>query len=172
MEKTFLVTNNLLASSGKRLTNYIADKIISYLLVVVLVIIFGLILEFFTESGSNEFIAKLDEINPIVDRLITLILTLPYFIIMEMMTGKTFGKMITGTIVVDRYGNQPKNSDIIKRSLSRLIPFDALSFLGTIPRGWHDTLSDTYVVEEKALQDAKSSFENLELLGKSEEGNV
>ena len=33
--------------------------------------------------------------------------------------------------------------------MARLIPFDQLSFLGTIPKGWHDTLSKTVVVDLK-----------------------
>jgi uncharacterized RDD family membrane protein YckC len=171
MEKTFLITNDLLASSGKRFINWLVDKIISYLLVLGLVMAIGLGLEF-SESGSTAYFAALEDVNPIIDRLLTLLLSLPYFMIMELLTGKTIGKLLTGTVVVDRYGNKPQNSDIIKRSFARLIPFDALSFLGTIPRGWHDTLSDTYVVEEKALLAAKSSFENLEMLGKNEEQMV
>jgi uncharacterized RDD family membrane protein YckC len=168
MEKTFLITNDLLATSGKRFINWLVDKIISYLLVLGLVIVIGVGLEL-SDSGSTAYFAALEDVNPILDRLLTLLLSLPYFMIMELLTGKTIGKLLTGTVVVDRYGNKPQNSDMIKRNFARLIPFDALSFLGSIPRGWHDSLSDTYVVEEKELLAAKSSFENLELLGKSEE---
>jgi uncharacterized RDD family membrane protein YckC len=171
MEKTFLVTNNLLASPGKRVVHWIVDYIVSYLLIIGIFIVIGLVLEF-TDTGSADYFAALEDINPLLDRIISMLLTIPYFIITEMISGKTIGKLFTGTVVVDRYGNKPQNVNIVKRSFARAIPFDAFSYLGSIPRGWHDTLSDTYVVEEKALQDAKSSFENLELLGKSEEGNV
>lgn len=106
----------------------------------------------FSASGSDAYFGALEKVNPIIDRLLTLLLSLPYFMIMELLTGKTIGKLLTSTVVVDRFGNKPQNSDIIKRSFARLIPFDALSYLGTIPRGWHGTLSDTYVVEEKAGQ--------------------
>jgi hypothetical protein len=32
---------------------------------------------------------------------------------------------------------------------SRFIIFDALSYLGAVSRGWHDSLSGTYVVKKK-----------------------
>jgi uncharacterized RDD family membrane protein YckC len=88
----------------------------------------------FSASGSDAYFGALEKVNPIIDRLLTLLLSLPYFMIMELLTGKTIGKLLTSTVVVDRFGNKPQNSDIIKRSFARLIPFDALSYLGTIPR--------------------------------------
>jgi uncharacterized RDD family membrane protein YckC len=171
MEKTFLVTNDLLATSGKRFINGLVDMIISRLIAMLLLVVFGLSIEL-VGMNSEAYFDSLEDINSFLDWLITAILSVPYFIVMEITTGKTIGKYLTGTIVVDIYGNQPKKSDILKRSFARYIPFDAISFLGTIPRGWHDTMSDTYVVEEKTLNLAKTSFENLEMLGKNEEEMV
>jgi len=171
MERTFFVNNGLLATSGKRFINGLVDMIISRLFAMLLLLVFGLSIEL-VGMNSEAYFDSLEDINSVLDWLITAILSVPYFIILEITTGKTIGKYLTGTIVVNRYGNQPQTSDIIKRSFARYIPFDALSFMGTIPRGWHDTMSDTYVVEEKTLYSAKTSFENLEMLGKNEEGMV
>lgn len=52
-----------------------------------------------------------------------------------LLKGKTIGKYITKTIVVMEDGSKPKASDIVLRSLCRLIPFDAFSFLGTEGKG-------------------------------------
>jgi len=39
-------------------------------------------------------------------------------------------------------------NDIAQRTLCRLIPFDALSFLFNDSVGWHDTLSKTRIVNK------------------------
>ena len=56
-------------------------------------------------------------------------------------------------VVVDEYGNKPSNSQLIGRSFARIIPFEAFSCLGY--RGWHDTLSKTYVVSRAELATLK-----------------
>jgi uncharacterized RDD family membrane protein YckC len=78
--------------------------------------------------------------------LINWVLVTTYFIIIENATGKSIGKMITGK-VIDHRGNQPTSNQIMKRSLARLIPFEAFSFLGEKGIGWHDSLSKTYVIQ-------------------------
>lgn len=58
----------------------------------------------------------------------------------------TPAKCLTNTIVVNKICERPEFVQILKRSLSRLIPFEAFSFFGYPSRGWHDSLSGTYVV--------------------------
>jgi uncharacterized RDD family membrane protein YckC len=72
-----------------------------------------------------------------------------YYIVMEMMFGKTLAKMLTGTRVVTTSGGAPSAGQIIGRSFARLIPFEAFSFLGSNPGGWHDSLSGTAVIKER-----------------------
>lgn len=76
--------------------------------------------------------------------LIMMASTFFYYILMEGISGQTLGKMITRTVVVNRYGEKPLWGEILVRTLCRFIPFDALSF---IPHGigWHDRISQTYV---------------------------
>ena len=69
-----------------------------------------------------------------------------YFIVTESLWQKTLGKLITGTVVVSADGYKPSFGQIVGRSVARLIPFEALSFLGRYPVGWHDSLSGTRVV--------------------------
>ncbi len=81
-----------------------------------------------------------------------------YYVPFEFLFGKTLGKMVTKTKVVDLYGNKPTFKQIIIRYLVRLVPFEGLSFLGGSrnlasddkyrPVGWHDRLSSTYVIDE------------------------
>lgn len=72
-----------------------------------------------------------------------------YFVLLEWLTGCTIGKLLTGTKVVDEDGNHPSFGRILLRTLARFIPFEFLSFLGTPPRGRHDSLSGTYVILQR-----------------------
>jgi uncharacterized RDD family membrane protein YckC len=42
-----------------------------------------------------------------------------------------------------------------------MIPFNALSFLGIIPRGWHDSISKTYVVRTNLLEERIRNVQSL-----------
>lgn len=70
-----------------------------------------------------------------------------YFFILESTTGQTIGKMLTKTKVIAEDGSKPTSKAIAYRSLSRLIPFEPFSFLGSTPTGWHDRISKTYVTK-------------------------
>jgi len=69
-----------------------------------------------------------------------------YYVFFEWLFGRTPGKFITRTKVITKYGTKPNFAQIIGRTLTRLIPFEALSFLGAYYSGWHDTWSNTLVV--------------------------
>jgi len=56
-----------------------------------------------------------------------------------------------GTIVVDERGNKISFGKAALRSLCRIIPFEAFSFLGEEGRGWHDTITNTYVIPKSAI---------------------
>ena len=86
--------------------------------------------------------------------------------ILEGLTQRTIGKLITRTKVVMENGEKPSSEAIIIRSLCRMIPFDAFSFLGDPSRGWHDTISKTYVVDVQKFEDQKKSHADFQLLGK------
>jgi uncharacterized RDD family membrane protein YckC len=76
-----------------------------------------------------------------------------YYLIQESVWSATPAKFITGTTVRDENGEKATFRQILGRTLSRLIPFDAWSFFGW--RGWHDRFSDTWVCKEE-IQDEKT----------------
>lgn len=170
MNKTnFKVTPDLYASKGSRFANYIID------LIVILAVLFGgfMLFGYFYYSYATDtttmdnFLNETNEINPLLDRLITgLVLALCYFIMETALKGKSVGKYVTKTRVVMEDGAMPKTGDLIKRSLCRIIPFDQFSFLGAQGRGWHDSISNTYVVDEKLFNAKKESANNLDQIGK------
>jgi uncharacterized RDD family membrane protein YckC len=70
-----------------------------------------------------------------------------YYTFFEGLLNATPAKLLTGSRVIDEKGKSPKFQNIFTRTLSRFIPFEAISFLGE--KGWHDKISNTYVVKEK-----------------------
>lgn len=119
------------ASQGKRLLNLIIDNIGGYVFIGLLILVLSLL--------------NIDWKQHLF--LIGCVYTIGYFLIFEGIWQRTPGKWITGTKVVMLDGSKPPFTRILGRTLCRLIPFDALSYLfGTRPVGWHDRLSHTLVV--------------------------
>ena len=80
-----------------------------------------------------------------------------YYYVCEYKWGKTLGKKICRTRVVNEDGTKPTRDTIAIRTLCRFIPFDSISFLftdvdenGNMTRMWHDTISHTRVVRTNA----------------------
>jgi len=68
-----------------------------------------------------------------------------YYVFFEGIFGATPGKLITRTRVVQIDGQKPTIGQVLGRTASRFVPFDALSFLGS-GAGWHDRWTRTRVV--------------------------
>src|SRR4029079_7103303 len=65
---------------------------------------------------------------------------------LERVCGVTAGKLVPRTRVIDMRGNRPRFVQILRRTFTRLVPFEPLSFLGDTGEGWHDRWSGTRVV--------------------------
>lgn len=81
----------------------------------------------------------------------SLLATVVYYAAFEATSGRTLGKLVTGTRVVAEDGAPARFGQILGRTLARFIPFEPFSVLfgGTPPRGWHDSLSGTRVVRAR-----------------------
>ncbi len=160
--KEFRVTNEMLASKGIRFGNFIIDRIIStifaMLFFMALVFIFDII-------GYIDGVLWFQNISDITDYIISALVVIIYYIIFETLLSKTVGKAITKTTVVLEDGGKPSLSDIIIRSFSRIVPFEAFSFLGEDAYGWHDKWSETYVVKDSIFKAHKKTFEEFNELG-------
>ena len=90
-----------------------------------------------------------------------------YFFLWEKFSeGKTPGKYITGTIVISTDGQKPTTKQYLSRSLYRIIPFEAFTFFGS--DGWHDSMSDTRVIDYKNYEAEKQTTSDIESLGNKE----
>ncbi|MEI6310967.1 MAG: RDD family protein [Bacteroidota bacterium] len=72
-----------------------------------------------------------------------------YYSIVEIVFGRTIGHMITGSIVVNEYGEKPNVSKILLRSLARYTPLDSISAFEK--RALHDQFSETLVLNKKGF---------------------
>lgn len=97
------------------------------------------------DLNHTEYIIWLEDLLRDQDALFFVLILIPYYYFFEHFTGRTIGKYISKTMVVDINGNNPNKISILKRTLARIIPFEGISFFGN-ERGWHDSLSKTYVI--------------------------
>lgn len=152
------------ASGGKRFANYIVDYIVQLILFSGIMIVIVLLQLYLT--GSNSIGVWFDSISKVEEYLFGYVMLLVYYFAMESLAkGKTVGKLITNTKVVNLSGETPDAGNILKRTFCRMIPFNALSFLGNEARGWHDSISDTYVVDVKTFELEKQKQFALEEIG-------
>jgi uncharacterized RDD family membrane protein YckC len=97
--------------------------------------------------------------------LLALVLVVGYFTLAEGLTGRTLGKLLTGTVVIDANGGHPGVRRAFTRTLLRLIETNPL-LLGGVPAGLAVALSQnkqrlgdlaagTFVVPLKALETAR-----------------
>ena len=130
-------------SKVRRFFNWLIDKIVIYVLWAVgggvAIAIYGEPVEIWFETLPRA-----------VDIALTWLSLLIYYSFMEGAFGFSIGKLITNTRVVDQFGRPLGFGRALQRSLCRLIPFDAFSLLmseDSVRRGWHDSLSKTYVID-------------------------
>ena len=73
-----------------------------------------------------------------------------YYLVLEVFFNTTIGKTLLGNIIVNHQGIRPSLAQRLGRTICRLIPFNALSFVFA-RRGWHDSITNTYVVKGSEL---------------------
>lgn len=160
---TYILDEKLLASHALRFLNYILDIIFILVTMFVMAFVLAILANIFAWNGILLWMGTMGDLDGQLVFWGTLIL---YYLFFEGIFGRSIAKFITGTTVVNENGEKPDFGTIVKRSFCRLIPFDALSFLGD--RGWHDSISDTYVVHKKALAAEVKMHNEFDLIGNTE----
>ena len=125
-----------IAGRGRRFGTMLVDMVLYYLACmivgVVVVLAFG---ESAIEGGRSY--------------LFSIPVFFGYYGGFEGLFGRTPGKFVFGTRVVSNSGGAPSFGQAFGRTLSRMIPFEAFSFLfatdGEIV-GWHDSIANTKVI--------------------------
>ena len=137
-----------MATQGKRFGTYVIDRIFSYIFAI---FIAG---AYFAMNPDNaEKLVSNSGFERGADLLFGYLSLLIYYTIFEtLFKGRTIGKMICGTRAVTDEGQIMDFGTVLKRTFCRMVPFDALSYLGGYAYGWHDKWSDTMVVNENEYQ--------------------
>ncbi len=129
------------ATLGRRCVNLVVDSLciltVSELLIPVLWLV-GVEKRFFPEI-EFDLLESSPEFFPFV--------LLAFYLFFEWRAGRTPGKFLTNTYVVDNDGVRPGFWRMVVRSACRLIPFEFVSiYFSADRRSWHDFISDTCVV--------------------------
>jgi uncharacterized RDD family membrane protein YckC len=152
-EELFELQDNFIdATLGQRFLNWLIDNLLmQYGLGYLTGTLVGYLLAaFFPEyimriierGGENSF----DLI--FIGYLIAIFNYLIYYTICEKaFKGYTLGKLITGTRAIRTDGSELSFKDAILRTVSRIVPFEALSAFGRKP--WHDSWTNTRVIKSR-----------------------
>jgi uncharacterized RDD family membrane protein YckC len=131
-----------IATKSQRLIHYLID------VVIIVLIMFAVITLLNFTPLAYDYLDKSDE-SDLKTRLIVLIILLLYYTITELTFKKTFGKMLTQTHVIRKDGMPLTFKNCLLRSLSRIVPFEAISVFVNNGVMWHDNWTDTYVVKDR-----------------------
>lgn len=170
MARLFKIVEDHKASKWLRFANYLIDLVAFYLVLLAVAGILGFILGFFTDVDIEQFAYDVENMNSILQRILSLIAYGIFMFLVEFFSkGRSLGKLITGTQVVKTDVSPLNIEDYFLRNICRAIPFDQLSFLGK--NGWHDTIYDTRVVNKKNFEESRRLKHDLDNLGNNSENN-
>ena len=122
------------AGKGRRFGTFVVD----YVCFLAVVFVFGVAAVIVAGETA------LDGLDNGLDTLVATLLMTLYYIFFEGIWGRTPGKFVFGTVVVNEQGGKASIGQVVGRSLCRFIPFEAFSCFGE--RGWHDSIPKTRVV--------------------------
>ena len=150
--KRFTVTDDLLASQGQRLANLIIDLVVQYIIWISI----GETIAIFADVANSSFLKTWISTMGILEKGLSFaIIAGFYYYLTELYFSRSLAKFLTQTYVIMKDGSKPKYKSILKRTLCRFIPFEGFSFLGGEPGGWHDYMSETYVVKKHEFEKQK-----------------
>jgi uncharacterized RDD family membrane protein YckC len=139
-----LVVSYQEASPSARFAHNIVDRLVIIFIPIKFIFNFFYIKSFIDSSTSY---TKDDPFDLQLKIYVLLILSFAaYYMFYEALLSKTPAKYLTKTRVALYDGSKPSFETILKRTMCRLVPFDAFSFLWN--GKWHDSWSSTYVLDE------------------------
>ena len=163
--KTFTITDHLLASQGQRFLNLLLDLLFIYIIILSVGTSIILIADVANKFTVSDWVETLSWAAILSYGLLILFL---YYFLTEVYFSRTLAKLVTRTIVVKSDGLKPTIDMILIRTICRFIPFEGLSYLGSVSWGWHDRFSGTYVVKKRKLAKSIQYFNYPEEFGRAE----
>lgn len=155
------------ASGWKRFANYMVDLAFIYYIL----FNYSDVIRYFRFAGRGSYTNLYNDSYSYIPAFFPLLSLLFYYFILEGIFNTSAGKCATNTIVVNASGDVPSVGQRLGRTLCRLIPFEAFSFFANNARGWHDTVTDTYVTTSAGKFDDKEAEDELAGFLSTEEDN-
>lgn len=150
--RKFIVTDDLLASRGQRLGNFVIDLVVQYIIWISV----GTTIAIFADIANSFYLkAWINNVSKVEKGISFTVIVVLYYYLTEMYFSRSIAKFLTKTFVIMKDGTKPNYKTILKRTLCRLIPFEAFSFLSGNADGWHDSMSQTYVVKKGEFERKK-----------------
>ncbi len=125
-----------LASNWRRLFTYLIDYFCFLLICMALGMAVGLLF-------GREGLLAMNRMGLWI-QVIAFAIMISYYVFFEGLWGRTPGKWICGTVVVNEDGGRPSLGQVVGRTFCRFIPFEPFSFFSERP--WHDRFPRTHVV--------------------------
>ena len=160
MATTNTISTDVLVDRPVRFANLLIDIVAIFIFAFIATIIVTL-LSLIVGNGLAVWLSGMSDAEA---NILGVVIMSIYYIAMELTTGRTIGKYITGTLIVMEDGTKPKARAVVIRTLCRFLPFEVFSFFGSYPRGWHDSAAGIYVVNAKKFNAAlqiKNSFSEI-----------
>jgi len=151
-KESFEISNYLLASKQKRFLNFIIDGVIKLIIVRLII----------TCLNLSQIAKQIDSLDMIERYMFWSLISFVYYGMTEAFLSRSPAKYFTKTIVVMEDGSKPSVMNILTRTLLRILPFEALSFLRGRSLGLHDKNSGTFVVVKSKFEEQIK--EHLELI--------
>lgn len=150
--KKITVTDDLLASRGQRLSNLILDLAIGYVIWITIGTTIAIFADVANSSSLDNWISTMGRTEKGLSFAVVVGF---YYYLTELYFSRSIAKFLTKTYVIMKDGSKPNYKIILKRTLCRFIPFEAFSFLVGTAGGWHDSMSETYVVKKHEFEKQK-----------------
>lgn len=133
------------AGNGKRFLNLLVDTVSFYIVLIVFSGIAGILIAIMAPNLLSGLGGERNVLEEYVSGFV--FGTLFYTLLEYFSGGRSLGKYLTKTRVVTLDGEKPSFKTCLIRSMCRYIPFEPFSFFGSTDCGWHDSISNTRVVE-------------------------
>lgn len=160
-KRPFTIDPSFYATHWQRIANYLIDYVVQVMIMLGIATVVATI-AMMNGYSEKDIKTATESLSSLEQYALALVIILVYYNFFEILLARTVGKFITRTIVVDLYGNKPTANDILLRSICRAIPLEFIIFFGPDCRGWHDRLSDTYVVQTVLLEVGRKAFYDYE----------
>lgn len=132
---------------GIRFVNYVVDQLVMGAIINAGMYVFKYVVSSKGENYKSYLIFQENMSGLMAGFLLALAVLFSYYLIFEAVTkGRTFGKILTGTVAITQEGSPFTFKHALLRTLCRLIPFESFSAFGYMP--WHDSMTKTCVVKK------------------------